>query len=163
MTQISDDDLFVVDTSGSLVSFVVWGVPVAQPRQRHRMVKADDKTYVSNYTPARHPVQAFKQACKIEARSRFPFEPRRDCSLRLHVLFVLPRPQSLIWKTKPMPRVPHNKKPDIDNLLKSLKDALTGILWHDDSQIASVIASKVIASGSGNDGPHVRVALEVMR
>ena len=34
------------------------------------------------------------------------------------------------------------KKPDLDNMIKLLLDALNGVLWNDDSQVFSIIASK---------------------
>lgn len=34
------------------------------------------------------------------------------------------------------------RKPDLDNLVKALKDALTGIVWKDDAQIVSLCARK---------------------
>lgn len=51
--------------------------------------------------------------------------------------FFLKRPKSLPKKV-----VDHLKKPDIDNLLKSVKDALNGICYPDDSHIVKVIATK---------------------
>ena len=39
----------------------------------------------------------------------------------------------------------HVKKPDVDNLLKYLKDCCNEVVWHDDSQVVSVAASKVYA------------------
>lgn len=43
------------------------------------------------------------------------------------------------------------KKPDIDNLAKSVLDGMNGIVWRDDSQIVSLHVTKVYASGSGVD------------
>lgn len=37
---------------------------------------------------------------------------------------------------------PHTKRPDGDNLEKFVNDALTGVLWVDDSQIAYMVRSK---------------------
>lgn len=37
------------------------GVPVAQPRQRHRVIAGN----VSNYTPASSPVNAFKATVRL--------------------------------------------------------------------------------------------------
>lgn len=33
-------------------------------------------------------------------------------------------------------------KPDTDNYIKSTLDALTGVLWHDDSQIVKIVGEK---------------------
>lgn len=38
---------------------------------------------------------------------------------------------------------PHLVKPDIDNLLKLVKDALNGLAWRDDSQVIVVIGRKL--------------------
>jgi Holliday junction resolvase RusA-like endonuclease len=43
------------------------------------------------------------------------------------------------------------KKPDIDNLAKSVLDGMNGIVWRDDSQIVSLHVTKVYASGTGVD------------
>jgi len=38
--------------------------------------------------------------------------------------------------------VPHNKRPDGDNLEKFLNDALTGVIWDDDARICWLLRSK---------------------
>ena len=35
----------------------------------------------------------------------------------------------------PLARIFHTKRPDVDNLLKLVKDSLTGLFWVDDSQV----------------------------
>jgi len=39
----------------------------------------------------------------------------------------------------------HSKKPDVDNLTKIIFDALNGLAWKDDAQIAFLSASKIYA------------------
>ena len=55
----------------------------------------------------------------------------------LYASFHLKRPKDIKAK-----QVPHTKKPDLDKLLRSVKDALTGVCWHDDSQVARIVAAK---------------------
>jgi len=43
----------------------------------------------------------------------------------------------------------HISKPDLDKLIRCIKDALTGIVWKDDSQVAEVSASKVYSNLPG--------------
>jgi len=139
------------------VSFVVPGVPVAQPRQRTRIVEAEDRTYTQNYTPAKHPVNAFKAAVALAVAAAYQGPPLEG-PLRVSVLFLLPRPGRLIWKRREMPRVWAPVKPDRDNLEKSLQDALNGQLWADDAQIVAGAVRKMYASG--DEQPHTEV--EVM-
>ena len=46
------------------------------------------------------------------------------------------------------------KKPDVDNVLKSIFDALCGYAMHDDSQITEVVAEKLYA-----EEPYVEVTI----
>jgi len=45
-----------------MIRFIVHAVPTAQPRQRHRVAIIGGMHRVMNYTPAKHPVNAFKAA-----------------------------------------------------------------------------------------------------
>lgn len=138
-------------------------IPIAQPRQRHRIAKAKSgATFVQNFTPTDSPVNAFKATLRDAfARHRLSaavgVKPIIDGPVELHIVFVMPRPCSMLWKTKPMPRVPHTIKPDVDNLLKSLKDGLTGIVFRDDKQIWKVVAEKWIADGTEQPGVEIEI------
>ncbi|NOG26586.1 RusA family crossover junction endodeoxyribonuclease [Lysinibacillus fusiformis] len=46
-------------------------------------------------------------------------------------------------------------KPDIDNLVKGIKDGLSKVLWHDDSHVTELIARKLYS-----DNPRAVVTLE---
>lgn len=61
----------------------------------------------------------------------------------LSLVFDLPRPKSL-----PKRVTDHLKKPDLDKLVRACKDALTGVVWRDDSQVVRLSASKRYAAGS---------------
>lgn len=140
------------------IQIKVPAVPVAQPRQRHRTVKTNaGKSFVQNYTPAKHPVQSFKATVRMAFESAYSGPPLTG-PLRCDLVFVMPRPQSMIWKTRAMPRVPNQKKPDIDNLSKAVFDALNGAAFVDDSMIYYVSVQKYIASG--DEAPHVIISLK---
>lgn len=142
-----------------LISFGVPSIPVAQPRQRQRVVSARGRTFSQNYTPRTHPVQDFKATVRLAASQAYSGPPLKG-ALSVVLVFVLPRPGRLMWKTRPMPRVWHDKKPDIDNLIKSLFDSLRLVLWRDDSQIAVCTVKKVYAAAS--EIPGVSVQVETM-
>lgn len=44
---------------------------------------------------------------------------------------------------------PHTQKPDIDNVEKMVMDALNGIAWQDDKQVAFSVADKIWSSRAG--------------
>jgi Holliday junction resolvase RusA-like endonuclease len=52
----------------------------------------------------------------------------------------------------------HEKKPDLDNLLKALKDALTGLAWRDDSQVCQCYCEKRYANH--DEQPHATITVK---
>ncbi len=138
------------------IQFTVPAVPKAQPRQRQRVVKKGDKSFVMNYTPQAAPVQDFKATVRMAAREAYDGPPL-DGPLRCDLTFVFPRTLAQTWKTRPMPRLGHDKKPDRDNLDKAVMDSLTGLLWVDDAQICDGRIMKLIASG--DEQPHVLISV----
>jgi len=140
-----------------MISFIVPGLPVAQPRQRHRVVHSGGRVFAQNYTPAKDPVQAFKAAIRLAAAAVYQGPPLEG-PLSMSVLFVFPRPKSMLWKKRPMPREFKTSKPDWDNAGKAVADALTGQLWRDDAQIASVTVAKFVAAG--DEQPHTSIVID---
>lgn len=138
------------------IRIIVPAVPVAQPRQRHAIRGNGSKAFVSNYTPSKHPVQAFKATVRMASREVYAGPPLEG-PLRVDCVFVLPRPLNKRWKTRAMPRYHHTGRKDLDNLAKSIYDALTGTLWFDDGQIAKANCVKVVASG--DEQPHVEITV----
>ena len=139
------------------IKFHVPAIPVAQPRQRHRVMHYGGRAISQNYTPKNSPVNAYKAAVQLVAQQAYDGPPI-DGPVAIDVLFVLPRPKSKTWKTKPMPRAPHTGKPDIDNLYKAFVDALCGLTFTDDSRIFAASISKCIAAG--DEQPHCEVTIQ---
>ena len=143
------------------LSFTVPGKPISQPRQRHRLVFPSvasipwnlppvaliawlrSKIFIQNYTPANHPVTTYKEAVVLTALVAHD-GPKITAPVMLDVTFVMPRPQAITWKTRPMPRLWCNKKPDIDNLLKSVLDAIQSVIIVNDKQVVQVSAGRVL-------------------
>lgn len=69
-------------------------------------------------------------------------------AIKLELAFVFPRPKSHFGTgrnantIKPTAPDCHTQKPDIDKLERAILDALTGIAYHDDSQVAKVVKYK---------------------
>jgi len=137
-----------------MISFVIPGEPIAQPRQRIAVVGGHARSYL----PSKHPVQAWKAAARIVAGNEHWEEPLSG-PLLLTVHFIFHRPKNRIWKTKPMPREYHTKRPDVDNCLKSLMDALSGVIWRDDTQVQIAGALKWVAAG--DEQPRTEVIVDL--
>lgn len=140
------------------IEFTVPCVPIAQPRQRQAVRTMGGKAVATNYTPAKHPVNAFKAAVQAAYQQAAGDCAPIDGPVRLTLLFVMPRPKGKIWKTKPMPRYWHTSRPDSDNLEKGVKDALNKLAWLDDSQVADTRKSKVVANG--DEAAKVSIVIE---
>lgn len=79
--------------------------------------------------------------------------------IRLDLIFVLPRPQSLMRKCDPDGMIPHTKRPDRDNLIKGTQDGLSAAgFWLDDSQIFAGDTAKCYAEKHGQ--PRIIVRIE---
>lgn len=68
--------------------------------------------------------------------------------VRIELWFRMPRPKNHYGTgrnagvLKRGAKIYHTSTPDLDKLVRLVKDALTGVAWSDDSQVAEVAASK---------------------
>jgi len=134
-----------------MITITALGPPIGQPRQRHGIVAG----HVRNWTPTKHPVNAYKATIREAAASAGV--TLLDGPVALLIVFVFPRPKNMVWKRKPMPSVWHVKTPDLDNCCKATMDALSGIAWRDDAQVADIRARKRIAAG--DESPRTVVSI----
>ena len=115
--------------------FIIPGEPVAMGR--HRTTKTGH-----TYTPQK---TRDAKAHIAHSVSRQFKSPPLGSPLRLTVIFYFP-PSKEIQKKQPdgvrRGDIPVAKKPDLDNLIKTVGDALNGILWEDDKLIVDVRAVK---------------------
>ena len=120
--------------------FTILGDPRPQGRPRFaRMGK-----FVKAYDPKES--REYKQTLAAQIAAQEP-EYISAGAISLDCAFVFARPKSLPKKV-----IDHTKKPDLDNIIKALKDAMTGIVWKDDAQIVSLTARKEYG-----DVPGIRV------
>lgn len=84
--------------------------------------------------------------------------------LRMDVTIYVQRPHSLVWKTRPMPAVPCTAGPDRSNVMKSLEDALQGVVYANDKQLADGRVRKLYCAGPGfgDCRPRTEVEIEVI-
>lgn len=141
-----------------LLDTFIPGVPVAQPRTKARAVVAGGRAYARVYTP-KGAVQPWKErvaVAALQARQEGCFVGT-GVPVQLRLRLVFPRPKARVWKRRKMPAEWHTSKPDVDNVLKAVKDALSGVLWQDDRQVCAVTVEKVIAAGDGQVGAWLHV------
>jgi Holliday junction resolvase RusA-like endonuclease len=81
--------------------------------------------------------------------------PPLTTPLRMDVRFIVPRPQSHYRTGRRAAEIRESapyyctKRPDATKLMRSTEDALTGILWRDDSQVVYQTAQKVYGEQPG--------------
>lgn len=90
----------------------------------------------------------YKTLIALEARKHFK-EPMEG-PIEVKVVFFVKPPKKM-----PKGRTEPTVKPDIDNMIKGIFDALNKIAWKDDAQVISVISQKHYY-----DEPHIRVTVE---
>ena len=80
---------------------------------------------------------------QLLAKSQIP--SLMDGPISLTCAFAMPIPKSASKKFRSDASsnlLPHTKKPDLDNLIKFVKDCLNGLAWQDDSQVSKLQAYK---------------------
>lgn len=129
-------------------SFTVPGVPCGKGRPR--FVKATGRTY----TPAK--TVSYEASIAEAAADVMDGATPITAPVGVKVQAVFPIPASWPKKKKEAARW-HTSKPDGDNIAKAIGDALNGVVWKDDSQIARMAISKVYG-----DVPGLHVFVEAL-
>lgn len=122
-----------------MIAFILPCIPTAQARARHGVVDGHSMTFKS------HAQRANEQTLDALLAPHAPAAPL-DGGVVLEFRAVFPPPKSASKKARvAMLRgiEPHTKKPDLDNLTKQLKDAMTRLcFWHDDRQVVRIVCEK---------------------
>lgn len=137
---------------------IVRGVPVP---------KGSAKAYVNKHTGRAQVMQDNRDKQKpwaslIAYAAQQVIPEKIDGPVRISLIFTMPRVKShfgtgkninLVKATAPMW---HTAKPDLDKLVRCVKDALTGIAWHDDSQVCEITR----ATKSYGLSPGVKISID---
>lgn len=140
------------------LSFVVLGTAQPQGSARAFLPKGSRRPVVTSDNPKVKDWRtqiAWEAAATLKTFKDYPCAPFPG-AVRVLAVFRLPRPKALS-KTR---IVPHTKKPDLDKLTRAVGDALTGILFHDDSQIVQWKVEKCYAGLT--EPPHVHIVVEAL-
>lgn len=122
-----------------MIAFTLPIIPTAQARARHGVVNGHSMTFKSTSQRANEqtldallaphaPAAPIMGAVVLEFRAIFP--PAKSASKKDRAAML-------------RGQIHHTKKPDLDNLTKQLKDAMTRLqFWNDDRQVMRIVCEK---------------------
>jgi Holliday junction resolvase RusA-like endonuclease len=130
------------------IMFSVDGKPIGKGRPRFKRAGG----FVSTYTDSK--TREYESIVAGKARVAMGETAPLQGALSVSMYFRLPMP-----KTTPKKRmaslldgsVRPTKRPDLDNLNKSVLDAMNGIVYADDSQVVTIHSKKVYSTNPGVD------------
>jgi Holliday junction resolvase RusA-like endonuclease len=116
----------------------VFGTPV--PKARARATRSGH-----HYTPAK--TVAYERLIRAAAIQKMAEAKQAmlNVPVTLCVTFEMPIPKSYSAKKRGeclSGYIQHTSKPDLDNLIKSVSDALNGAVYKDDSYVVKIISEK---------------------
>jgi crossover junction endodeoxyribonuclease RusA len=141
------------------VQFIVYGTPEPKGSTRAFMPKGARFPVVTTSNPNLKTWADLVRTTAQPHRETGGFVVENPVRLSLH--FSLRRPQRLTTKPKRGLTLWHTTKPDLDKLTRAIKDALTGVLWTDDSQVAQLCCEKLYCDDG--EGPCCHVTVEELR
>ncbi len=121
-------------------TFTILGDPRGQGRPRTAVIKGHAVVYDSKED------RENKGNIRAQVASQAPHCFEKGKPLRLSISAFFGRPQSHFrtnGQVKDSAPVFHTSRPDADNVMKAVKDALKGVCWHDDAQIVEERIGKV--------------------
>lgn len=119
----------------------IWGVPVAKARPRF----ARRGKFVTTYSAQETEEGRMLWEIRVALGDRTPIEG----PVCLLLTFGMPIPASASKKARTAMEsgaFHHVKKPDLDNLVKFIKDVCNGLVWIDDCQVVEIVARKAYAA-----------------
>lgn len=143
----------VIDGDGAPSAVTFWCAGIPQPQGSKSFKGFTPKGHAVMAESAKH-LDSWRVAVGWAGRAAMRRQPRLAGPLLVRLEFVLRRPVSLP-KTRPTP--PAVKKPDVDKLVRAVLDALTNVVFDDDSQVVDVHATKRLAEVGETPGVHVRI------
>jgi len=131
--------------------FTIYGQPVAKGRPR--------LSKWGTYTPKK--TVEYENLVKLSYIEKNKGEPLLKNQLKINIKLYFQIPKSVSKKKRKAMlegEIRYDKRPDIDNCIKSITDALNGIAYTDDKQIVEVNAYKYYS-----DEPKTEVCIEEIK
>lgn len=123
-----------------MLHFIVYGIAQPKGSARAFVPKGWTRAVVTTANPKNKGWQQLVAEAASDMLRRQPgFVLIEDAAI-VRVVFYLPRPKAIKDKS-----LPHTKKPDLDKLVRSVKDALSSVVWRDDALVVEIAARKEYA------------------
>ena len=135
------------------ITIEITGHPVPKGRGRAVVNKYTGKPII--HTPKK--TRKWEDDARMVARAEMGTNPPWIGPIRLSVVAEIAFPGGWPkWKLEALEEglIRHTTRPDLDNIIKTAKDAMNGILWKDDCQVIEISAMKFY-------GERPRVMLQV--
>lgn len=129
------------------IRFEVGGVPVGKARPRVTFRNGRAMAYTTERT------REYENRVKAAYKKAYG-NTKVDGVLQIDVIAYFEPPKSTSKKRRAAMldwQIPYTKKPDTDNILKAVMDALNGVAYDDDSKIIAVYGFKCYAEYAHTD------------
>jgi Holliday junction resolvase RusA-like endonuclease len=143
-----------------MIEFFVPGVPVPKGSAKAFVVKG--RAIVTQDNGAKQ--KPWASSISYTAMQSMRFEKPVQGPVSISLTFYMPRPKGHYGSGKNSALVKdsapqhHVSKPDLDKLVRCVKDALTGVVWNDDSQVCQITdTEKLYETASRGVGVKIRV------
>lgn len=114
------------------IRFFVYGKPQQQGSARGFVV--GNRAVI---TSANRNLKPWRNLVSSEAQKVAPAR-LMEGPIKLGLNFIMPRPKSAPKTRVILP----DKRPDLDKLVRGILDALTNVIYHDDSQVTAIMTTK---------------------
>ena len=137
------------------IDFFVPGVPATAGSKKPFLYRGKDGKQHASMAPDNKRQRPWMEKVSSIALQTKTFEGVMTGPIRCHITYILIRPKSHYGTGRNVDIVkPHapkypTVKPDHGKLTRAIEDALTGIIWRDDSQVVQHSAEKVYGSTAG--------------
>jgi crossover junction endodeoxyribonuclease RusA len=124
------------------LTFTVPGVAAKKGSTRAFIPKGWKRPVITNMDPKAKAWQQLVSEAATQALSRSSLQPFADGPVLLDVWFFLPRPKKFLTKKYAPVDVPLITTPDVDKLARVVVDALTRVVYPDDSRVIDLYVHK---------------------
>ncbi len=124
------------------IEFTVHGPPKGKARPRVCRINGKSVAFTPQST------LEYEKLVRENYRAVTNFQFDKNIPLKIEIFAFFPTPKSCSKKLKSamtLGQVLPIKKPDCDNIIKIILDALNGVAYHDDAQVSKIHFEKIYA------------------